>query len=223
MKSLNKNEKIAGVLFLIAMISSISGGIIIGTDLSISEYSLNIEFNKIRLISGTILELFNAFAVLGIASVLAPVLKRFSESLALSYFSLRIVEAIFCIVIVLAPITLIQFGQISPVGSIDSNFQSSFSTFLLIRELSFGFFIPLFFSMPALILYYIFLRTKLIPTFISLWGIIAVILMLVFNLFKLNQSIAILFVLPMILNEIFMGIWLIWRGFNEIQFDKNKN
>jgi hypothetical protein len=57
-------------------------------------------------------------------------------------------------------------------------------------------------------------RTRFIPRFISLWGIIGVLLMLGFNLSGTESGLEIVFVMPIILNEVFLGIWLIIKGFN---------
>ena len=56
------------------------------------------------------------------------------------------------------------------------------------------------------------------PRFIAVWGLIAVALVLAMNLLsltiELEMSTALIFALPIILNEIVMGIWLIVKGFN---------
>jgi hypothetical protein len=67
-------------------------------------------------------------------------------------------------------------------------------------------------------LLYVFLyRSRLVPRFISVWGFIAVVSMLTWNMveaFGLSISAAMVFVLPIILNEIFLGLWLLVKGFS---------
>jgi hypothetical protein len=81
-----------------------------------------------------------------------------------------------------------------------------------------GLLIPVFFSLGALLFYYLLYQAKLLPRFISVWGFISAVLILILNLLSLNLeigiSIGMIFALPMILNEIFLGIWLIVKGFN---------
>ena len=75
---------------------------------------------------------------------------------------------------------------------------------------------PVFFSLAALLLYIFLYRSRLVPRFISIWGLIAVISLFTWNMvmaFGLSFSAGMVFVLPMILNEIFLGFWLIVRGF----------
>ena len=75
----------------------------------------------------------------------------------------------------------------------------------------------IFFGLAALLFYYLLYRSKLVPRFISVWGFIAVVLVLAWNLveiFGISVSFGMILALPMILNEIFLGIWLIVKGFD---------
>jgi hypothetical protein len=77
----------------------------------------------------------------------------------------------------------------------------------------------LIFSLSALLLYAMILRTRLIPGFISIWGLIAAALVLVNTVLgwfspELGESLGMMTGLPMLLNEVFLGIWLIVRGFS---------
>lgn len=65
--------------------------------------------------------------------------------------------------------------------------------------------------------YYLLYQTKLVPRWLSAWGLIAVVLVLTWNLletFGISFNVGIIFGLPIILNEIFLGIWLIVKGFD---------
>jgi len=86
------------------------------------------------------------------------------------------------------------------------------------REAIANLLILIFFCLGALLLYTTLYRSNLLPRSIAVWGLIAVVLVLVFNLVALwlevDMSVAMIFGLPIILNEIFMGIWLIVKAFN---------
>jgi Domain of unknown function (DUF4386) len=77
---------------------------------------------------------------------------------------------------------------------------------------------PLFFSLGAMLFYTLLYRSRLLPCFISVWGFIGAALILIMNIANLGADlglgVTLVFVLPIILNEIFLGIWLIVRGFN---------
>lgn len=75
-----------------------------------------------------------------------------------------------------------------------------------------------FFIFGALFFYILLFRTVVVPKFISVWGIIATVTLLIITLVKLFEiKIALLdiLLLPMILNEIFLASWLIIKGFNK--------
>ena len=73
-----------------------------------------------------------------------------------------------------------------------------------------------FFISGALFFYVLFYRTQVIPRFISIWGVFATIILLIITilrLFGINSTIMDVLLTPMILNEIFLAIWLIIKGF----------
>jgi hypothetical protein len=72
------------------------------------------------------------------------------------------------------------------------------------------------FAIAALIFYYLLYLSKLIPRWISVWGAIAAILLIIANLLEVTgiaSGLMILY-LPIILNELVLAIWLIVKGFD---------
>lgn len=72
------------------------------------------------------------------------------------------------------------------------------------------------FAIAALIFYYLLYQSKLIPQWISVWGVIAAILLILVNLLEVTGIVSELMILklPVVLNEIVLAIWLIVKGFN---------
>jgi hypothetical protein len=76
------------------------------------------------------------------------------------------------------------------------------------------------FSLGALILYYLFYQSKLIPRWISGWGFFAIILhlatgfLIMFRLISPMSTITIVMNLPILFQEMVMAVWLIVKGFN---------
>ena len=79
------------------------------------------------------------------------------------------------------------------------------------------------FCLGALMFYYVLYQSKLIPRWLSGWGFLGAILYLVANLINmfnpqlmplsLDSGLGILMV-PLFLQEMFMAVWLIVKGFN---------
>ena len=80
-----------------------------------------------------------------------------------------------------------------------------------------GLLLAIFFSLGALLFYYLLYQSKLVPRWLSVWGFVGAALVLTWNLletFGISISAGMILALPIISNEIFLGIWLIAKGFN---------
>ena len=144
-----------------------------------------------------LIELICSFAVIGIAVIMFPILKPHNKRLTLGYVVCKIIEGVLLII-----------GGILIL---------SLSTLLLeVRDWIYGSQAYIF-ILGALIFYYLLYQSKLIPRFISAWGVIALIMLLVGNLLEImgfSPEMLIFLYLPIMLNEVFLAIWLIVKGFN---------
>lgn len=220
MNTNKKTARLVGVLFLTAMVASLLGGGLVESVISVPDYLAAVSENKNQVIIGVLLELMNGIAVVGIGVLMFPILKQYNENLALGYLGLRIIEAVFCSVIVISPLSLITLSQeYLRAGALDAVYFQTVGTLSIAERASVaGLLIPIFFSLGALLFYYSLYQSEFLPRFISVWGLIAAILILVLSFLSLNIevdiSLGLIFALPIILNETFLGIWLIVKGFN---------
>jgi hypothetical protein len=217
--STRKTARIVGALFLIAMLTSILGGGLIEAVLDAPEYLMDVSANETQVIIGVLLELVNGIAVVGIAVFMFPLFKKYSEALALGYVAFRIIEAVIAVAAVVSALTLIALSQeYVKAGAGDaSHFQTLGTSLLATRAFWVSTMLGIFFSLGALLFYYLLYQSKLLPRFISVWGLIGAALILIWNLlemFGISVSAGMILALPIILNEIFLGIWLIAKGFN---------
>jgi hypothetical protein len=214
--------RIVGALFLIAMAASLLGGGLVESVIAAPDYLTAVSANETQVITGVLLELINGIAVLGIGVLMFPILKRHNETIALGYLGFRIIESVFCSIIIISPLSLITFSQeYLKAGAADASYyQSLGSLAIAARSNVVGLLIPVFFSLGALLFYYLLYQSRLVPRFISVWGLIGAVLILTLNLLLtsnlLEAGIAtgLIFALPMMTNEIFIAIWLIVKGFN---------
>lgn len=221
MDSARKTAIIVGALFLIAMVASILGGSLIEAVIAVPDYLTAISENETQVLIGVLLELMNAIAVLGIGVLMYPIFKRYNQTIALGYLGFRIIETVFCTVIVISPLSLLLLSrEFIQTGAADA------SDYLTVGALSIagrasvaGLLIPIFLSLGGLLLYTLLYQSKLLPRFIAVWGFIGAVLILLWNLletFGIHISAGMVLALPIILNEIFLGFWLIIRGFNPV-------
>jgi hypothetical protein len=218
MKEIKRDSRIIGILFIFAIFTSIIGGVIIEGIIGEPNYLQNLKDDTTLLNIGVSLEIVNGIAVIFIASLLYKYVKKLNEKLAVCYMGLRIVEGVVCIfaaTIALSYITLSQDLTSSNIISITvmSNTLSS------IRGDIIGLLVPLFFTSSALILYYVLHITKMVPTYISIWGYIGALLILIMNILPIPTDYMMIFALPIIVNELYLGFWLIVKG---LKINENK-
>jgi hypothetical protein len=204
------------------MVTYLVGASIIDSFISSPDYLNEVGVNETMVIISVLLELVNVVAVIGIAVFMFPILRKQNEALALSYVAFRIVEAALLVVAVVSPLLLIALSQAylaagAGEASTFQTFGTLFITAITARAHLSGLLLTVFFSLGALVLYYLLYQTKLVPRWLSVWGLIAVALVLTWNLletFGISFNVGIIFGLPIILNEIVLGIWLIVKGFD---------
>jgi len=216
MTSERKIARNAGILYLIAMVTSLVGGGLLESVISAPGYLDQLYASKTLASVGVFLEFINGFAVIGIVVLLYPVLKRYDQGLALGFAAFRMIESLFCFASAFFPLILLAYMQEYPANDpgIVSRVQSLGTNLIAARVQMAGLWIPLFFSLGALLFYYILFQSRLLPRLISVWGIIGVVMILILNLLKIESEWGMLLALPIILNEVFMGIWLIIKGFS---------
>ena len=212
--------RIVGALFLIAMVTSLVGGIWLESIIAAPDTLVNVAEKDTEVVLGVLLELINGLAVIGIAVLLFPLLKEQDEASALGYVALRIIEAALIVAALCIPLALIPLGQdfVAADAAGASSLQAAGASFLAVRTVLTDQMLGIIFGLTALVLFYLLYRSRLVPAFISIWGLIAAVSILTWNLLEmvgLHIEVGMVFALPIILNEIFLGLWLIIKGFNE--------
>jgi hypothetical protein len=219
MSSSRNTARIVGALFLTSNVTFILGAIVfIESILSAPDYLTLVSANRAQVILGVLLELINGIAFVGIAVLMFPSLRQRFESLALGYVGLRIVEFIMQIASDLGLLSLLKLSEefVGAGAPASSSFQTLGALLLAERYWAFQM-LNLIFGLSALIFYYMLYQTKLIPRFISVWGLIGAALVLantMFDMFGISLGILGNLGILMLLNELFLGIWLIVKGFN---------
>ncbi len=218
-----KNAIMAGVFYIIATVAPIStiffvgflGGGIQGEP--IPDYLVNVSANEGQVVIGMLIELVWALAVVGILVNLFPTLKKHNEVSALGFFALRFIEAISTVIHSLILLTLLTLSQeFAKAGAADASyFQTTGDLLLAAREWAFLIGSGLVWSLSAVILNYLLYQSKLIPRWLSVWGLAGAILSFANYLpqFFGIDSIEVLFY-PIAVQEMVFAVWLIVKGFN---------
>jgi hypothetical protein len=215
-----KTATIVGLLYIAATAAGLLS-VIFMPDLGAHDYLTRLPANANPLFSGALLEFLMAVLIIGIAITLYPILKRFSETLALGYLVARIVESAIFILGAISLLTLLTLSrELASAGIPDAAyFQTTGALLQAVREWGGGVFSAIVFSLSALILNYILYRSRLVPRWLSVWGLIGATLYLASGFLPLTgqgteSTIYVLMEAPLGLQEMAFAVWLIVKGFN---------
>ena len=221
MNSARSTARYVGSAFLVSNVTFILGAVVlVEAILGAPDYLTLVSANRAQIIVGVLLEWINAVAFVGIAVLMFPILRRRFESLALAYVGFRIIEFVTQILADVGALSLLPLSEefVKAGAPASSAFQTIGAALLAERFWSFQM-LYLIFSFSGMLFYFMLYRTDLVPRFVSVWGFVGAALVLLQTLFDmfgltLDPSISVITGLPMLLNELFLGIWLIARGFN---------
>ncbi|HWR72746.1 MAG TPA: DUF4386 domain-containing protein [Nitrospirota bacterium] len=222
MSSYQKNARITGALFITAAVAGIMSVVLSKPVLDDPEYLLKIAENGSRVITGALLEAIMAFACAGIAIWLYPVLRKHNEAIALGSVGFRIIEAVFFVVAAICLLSLLTVGrEYVKAGAPDApHYQDVGALLLAVRYWASQVFAALAFVLGALLYYSIFYQSRIIPRWLSGWGIIAItlhlaaVLLTLFALITPFSKIQVMLALPVFLQEMVLAVWLIVKGFD---------
>jgi hypothetical protein len=148
--------------------------------------------------------------------VIYAILKKQNEALALGYVGARIVEGVRFFGAILAILTLWTLSQeFVKAGAPDASyFQTLGELLLAVRYWAYNVLWPITLGLGALMFYYLLYQSKLIPRWLSVWGLIGAPLFPVAWLSLFGSTISGPFLLPLVVNEVVLAVWLIVKGFS---------
>ena len=225
MKTHRKTAIIVGILFIAATVGSSLYYVILDPILNAPDYLVKVSENANRVILGVLLYLIDNAAVVAIPIVLFPIFKKHNEALALGYVGNRIIESLTVIVGHISLLALLTLSQeyVQAATTNASHFQALGALLLSVIDWSHLLSVEIVFALSPLFLNYLLFKSKLVPRFISVWGLIGAILLLaegLLGMFGLGPESEIsIFSLIILVQEMVFAVWLIVKGFNPSAID----
>jgi hypothetical protein len=145
-----------------------------------------------------------------------PVLKQHNERMAFGYLAARIVDAVFIAIMVLFLLIQIPLGsEYLKSAAANAGFLQSLST-VSVQASQYAYQIGMStLGVAGLLLNIMFYRTKLIPRWLAIWGLAGYAIILGGMLSSiLGSGLGDLSSIPGGLWEVFVGVWLIVKGFD---------
>ena len=213
---------VAGVLFIIATVADVISRValvqpILGDQVDFARISAN----ENQVLPGALLLLIGAAAAAGIAIALYPVLRQQSEGLALGSVAFRLIEGALYVGIVVCVLLLVTLSRESEkAGAAASSAYEATGALLMAARDSLGEVAVLIFGLGALLYYWVFYESRLVPRWLSAWGLLAIAsvmvsgVLVILRLAEPMSTTQVVLALPIAVQEMVLAVWLIARGFN---------
>jgi hypothetical protein len=181
-----------------------------------------ISTNEGQMILFTAVKFIMGIACAGIGLALYPILKKYNEGLAFGAAGFRVIEGMVDVVGALLLVALLALSQeFMKAGAPKSSY---FQTADVLVNAGIGWFtnvaMLLTFGIGALMYYVVFYQFRLVPRWISVWGLIGITLTIIgavlvmFHLIPPAGTIQIILNLPILPQEMVLAVWLIAKGVN---------
>jgi hypothetical protein len=222
LQRMNSNRKrtiIAGSLYFIG---TVAGVFSISIAADSPDYLLKASANSNQVLLSALFQFIMTIAYVGFAIVLYPILRKQMESLALGFLSFRIIAAVLNIIGFICLLLILSLSQqYVKTGTPDSSYFQILGDLLRTCR-DFVNHVAMIFatSVGGLMFYLLLFKTKLIPRWLSLWGLFGTLftilasLLVMFKMIDILTSTYLVLNLPLILLEIVLAIWFMVKGFN---------
>jgi hypothetical protein len=214
---------IIGVLFIAATTFYMIGQSIHGPITASSDYLEHVYPDQQTVIAGVLIELIGILAIPMIAVFFYPVLRKYSQVMSLGYLVFRSLEALLLLVVSIYTLSLIHIskGFLGLTGANGMSYLEIGASVQAMSHWTFLLSVSIVFPLTALMLNAVLYQSRLVPRFISVWGILAAMLLLtgaVVDVFGLLSGISrsaleVILTVPIAANEIVLALWLIIKGF----------
>jgi hypothetical protein len=233
MNTYRKTATLVGILYIIGTATGVLSVVCTQAIFNDPGYLAKIHLNEPPIILGALFVLIMGLSLALVPVMLYPILKKINEALAMGYVVYRSgLEAFTYLVTVLCWLLLVPLSQgFAQAGAAQAANLQYLGDLLRKAAETGSTLTAIVFPLGGLMLYYLLYRSNLIPRWISVWGMIAVILNLLstglapmFGLLDSMSPLQIAANLPIFLQEMVMAVWLIVKGFSPsaVEFEKMK-
>jgi len=219
MESNRKAAVAAGMLFIVATVADVISRVAFLTPVLGSPDPLAaVSANETRVVLGAVLLFVGAAAAAGIAIAMYPVMRGHGEALAIGSVGFRLIEGTFYLGIVVCLLILVAMGEQAMSSDSPVAFAVPVTLVLAARE-ALGQVGVLAFGVGATLYYSLFYRSRLVPRWLSAWGLVAIaslmisVVLVISGVVEPMSQAQILLAAPIGVQEMVLAGWLIAKGF----------
>ncbi|MCF3107618.1 DUF4386 domain-containing protein [Niabella sp. CC-SYL272] len=215
----NSNIKMAGSFYLLSIVT---GLLSVAPSVDGADYLVQAAANEYQVIIAAVFQFIISFAYLGVAVLLYPIIKKYNNHLAVGFLSCRIIAVTLCLI---ATVLLLAFialskdceqypsqasGAFRAIGTILKTLRDLINHVFMIGVLCIG----------NVLFFFLLIKAKMIPEWLSCWGIVANILsigasaLVLFKVVDIITPVYLVLNAPTVLLDLILGLWLIVKGLN---------
>jgi hypothetical protein len=217
-----KTAAVVGVLFIMGTVPALLSLPLALNTVSAADHLTAISTNEGQMILYTAAKFIMGMACAGIGLALYPILKKYNEGLAIGAAGFRMIEGAVDVVGALLYVVLLALSQeFVKAGAPASSY---FQTADVLINTGINWFrdvaMLLTFGIGALMYYVVFYQYRLVPRWLSVWGLVGIILTIISTALVMSHLIPSAGTIQIILNlvilpqELILAVWLIAKGFN---------
>jgi hypothetical protein len=197
-----------GVLYIIGTVALVLSLAVTGGVLAGSAYLAQVAGQPNQVAVGALLVLLAGFALAMVPVVFWPIGRRYNETLAMGYVVFRGgIETVLYIATALGWLLLVTLSTQQNAGPVAGLVRT-------IEAVAWDQLVAIPFVLGALMFYVLLYQSRLVPRWLSAWGLVGATLYIVPPLGSMfGLSLGVLMA-PLALQEMVMAVWLIAKGFN---------
>ena len=216
------NAAIVGVLFIIGTVSGVIAASIGNPIVDAPDYLTKISASEGTMIIRAFLTFLMAISCAGIGLGLYPIMRKYSVGMAIGVVGFRLIESMIDILGGVSTIALLALSQeFVKAGAPDTAYFQTIGAVIKAGDdwVSNGVML-LSWSIGAVMYYSIFYRYRLVPRWLSGWGLVGITLTIITSVLVMLHiipgfgTIQMVANLPIALQEMVFAIWLIAKGVN---------
>ena len=217
MNTINKTSRILGVAFLLQFVTSFSSGVFLQplwfVPGNISETMFKIAANPTLMRTSIFLDMLTALGVIFLGAILFLTLRKQNEKMALTALGFYILEGALHAAGKMDAFSLLRMSQEYVTTGNPAYLQTMGN--LAFESMNFvgSTLMMLAFCLGAILFYYLLDKARIVPRWLSLWGLITVFPCLIGTLFAIfGYKLPFAIYLPYVPFEFVIGVWILAKG-----------
>jgi Domain of unknown function (DUF4386) len=214
MFSYRRTAIIVGVLFIIGDIAGVLSYVVTGGLLDGPDALAKIAASQNQVVLGALLVLTMGFALAMVPVLMYPIFRKYNEVLALGCVVFRgALETVGYMASAGTWLLLVELSR-EHAGAASAGAPHFQTLSALLAGSTAGNLVTIAFSLGSLMFYYLFYQSRLIPRWLSVWGLAGAVLYLATPLLDMFGHGFGILQAPLAVAEMVLAVWLILKGFN---------